>query len=441
MTLFLLAACGSDAGVKIYNSPPTASIQWPTDGANVDEATVVTFEGVATDSQTAGNDLVIIWQSDIDGVLQDDVPADVSGLTTLETAALAIGNHTITLSAADEQGELAKFSIVLTVVDVPDNPEISLVHPAGGEYANEAEDFHFVLSVSDEQDAPEDLVTSFTSDLDGEFCAPQPDELGVAQCTAQLSGGDHHLRFTVTDVDGYTAVVEWLFAVTLRTLIDDDGDGFTEEEGDCNDADIYSYPGGFELEDGADNDCDTIIDEGTNAYDDDGDGASEIAGDCDDTTTAVGLGATESCNGIDDNCDGIFDVEDSVGCTNYYYDYDLDGYGSSAVAPECLCAIEGYFTSGYSNDCYDYNASASPAAAVYSTTHRGDGSYDWNCNGVETKYYTVGGGCGSWPGCGYTDGWAGSTPSCGSNSSWVNGCHIDWLSCEEESRSETQSCI
>ena len=441
MILFLLAACGSDAGVKIYNSPPTSSIQSPADGSNFDEATPVIFEGVAADDQTAGNDLVVIWQSDIGGVLQADVPADVSGLTTFETAALAIGNHTISLSVADEQGELAKFSVVVTINDVPDNPEISLVHPAGGEYVNEAEDFHFVITATDKQDASIDLVTSFYSDIDGEFCAPQPDELGVAQCTAQLSGGHHHLRITVTDLDGYTAVAEWLFPVTYRTQIDDDGDGFTEEEGDCNDADIYSYPGGFELEDGADNDCDTVVDEWTNAYDDDGDGASENGGDCDDTTTSIGLTATETCNGIDDNCDGILDVEDSASCTNYYYDYDGDGYGSSSVSPKCLCAIDGYYTSGYSNDCYDYNASASPAASAYSTTHRGDGSYDWNCNGTETKYYTVSGGCGSWPGCGYTDGWSGSTPACGSTSSWVNGCHVDWFSCDEDTVSLTQSCI
>ena len=44
-----------------------------------------------------------------------------------------------------------------------------------------------------------------------------------------------------------------------------------------------------------------------NDMDDDGDGLSENEGDCDDTDAAIGPDATEYCNGIDDNCDGVVD--------------------------------------------------------------------------------------------------------------------------------------
>ncbi len=44
-----------------------------------------------------------------------------------------------------------------------------------------------------------------------------------------------------------------------------------------------------------------------NEMDDDGDGLSENEGDCDDTDPAVSPDATEYCNGIDDNCDGVVD--------------------------------------------------------------------------------------------------------------------------------------
>ena len=44
---------------------------------------------------------------------------------------------------------------------------------------------------------------------------------------------------------------------------DDDGDGFSEIQGDCNDSDISIYPGASEVcGDGIDNDCDAQIDEG-----------------------------------------------------------------------------------------------------------------------------------------------------------------------------------
>ena len=44
--------------------------------------------------------------------------------------------------------------------------------------------------------------------------------------------------------------------------IDDDNDGYTENQGDCDDTNATVYPGATELEDGIDNDCDDQIDEG-----------------------------------------------------------------------------------------------------------------------------------------------------------------------------------
>ena len=47
--------------------------------------------------------------------------------------------------------------------------------------------------------------------------------------------------------------------------IDNDGDGYTENQGDCDDSNANVNPGATELEDGIDNDCDGDIDEGFNA--------------------------------------------------------------------------------------------------------------------------------------------------------------------------------
>jgi len=93
--------------------------------------------------------------------------------------------------------------------------------------------------------------------------------------------------------------------------IDDDGDGFTENEGDCDDNDATAYPGGTEIPDnGIDEDC-SGADETTPSadVDDDGDGYTENEGDCDDANAAVSPGATEvPNNGVDENCDGL-DIE------------------------------------------------------------------------------------------------------------------------------------
>jgi hypothetical protein len=440
--LLLAVGCNGDAGLKVYNSDPEAAIKKPTDGDSVDEFSVVDFVGVVSDDQTPMPDLYVQWASDIDGILVDGTdPADATGQVTYSTANLSSGNHVITLTAIDEDGARGEATIALTVVDQPDAPEIQIVHPANGESADEGEDFTFKIIVSDIQDPPESLVVVFNSSLDGDFCAPTPDASGTAECTTSLTGGDHTLTFTVTDLDGYATSATWVFPVTPGDQLDDDGDGFTEEQGDCDDTNALSYPGGTEIEDGEDNDCDETVDEGTDAYDDDGDGYSENDGDCDDDSASTGPTASEICNGADDDCDGDVDPEDSSGCDAWYYDYDGDSYGSSSASSKCLCAAEGYYTSRYNTDCYDYNPDASPAQTSYQTTHRGDYSYDYNCDGSEVKYWTTSGECNSWPGCTATVGWTGGVASCGSSGSYLTSCDIDWFSCAESTYTETQKCI
>ena len=108
--------------------------------------------------------------------------------------------------------------------------------------------------------------------------------------------------------------------------MDDDGDGWFECAGDCDDADPTIGP--FDLDgDGAsacDGDCDDA-DPALNLLDADGDVWSTCAGDCDDSDPQIRPSAPDVCSdAVDTNCDGGLDEE-----------LDDDGDGQAECEGDC----------------------------------------------------------------------------------------------------------
>ena len=164
--------------------------------------------------------------------------------------------------------------------------------------------------------------------------------------------------------------------------IDNDGDGFAEEV-DCNDRNSTVHPGADEdpsgtgYGDGIDNDCDGTADEGTYLSDDDGDSYTEAEGDCDDANADVSPGEFEvDDDGVDNDCSGTTD-DPSACCP----DEDGDGYGATegcvGLNDDGTCD-EGYVVVYVDYDCDDDNYTVNPG--------RSDSAYDEgdaDCDGEE----------------------------------------------------------
>jgi hypothetical protein len=98
---------------------------------------------------------------------------------------------------------------------------------------------------------------------------------------------------------------------------DDDGDGWTDCQGDCDEADPATFPTAPELCDGLDNNCNGVVP--ADEVDDDADGWMVCDDDCDDADGAIHPGATEvACDFTDNDCDGALHADETDG--------DLDGY-------------------------------------------------------------------------------------------------------------------
>jgi hypothetical protein len=377
--------CGSDKGVTIHNSAPAAAILAPVGGTLFESDETIRFEGVVEDAQTSAELLDVTWATDRSGIIAEDVVPDVDGMVFFATTGLTPGAHVVTLQVIDEGGKRASDTVSIEVINDDDPPVIeSIEHPSGdtSDTAQEGVPYEFETIVSDPQDEAFDLIVTISLEgiaEDGstelvELCNAVPESSGLASCEGTMDKGVQIVQFEVMDTDGNTTTARAEIDVVPTNATDDDGDGFSEDDGDCDDTDEDIHPGAFELLNGADDDCDGIIDNNTNAYDDDGDTYSEDEGDCNDDDASVHPSATEVCDGIDNDCDGEVDGEGTPGAEEFFLDFDGDGFGTPDES-EWACEAPGRHVDN-SADCNDEDAAIHPDA-----TEICDG-LDNNCDGL-----------------------------------------------------------
>ncbi len=212
-----------------------------------------------------------------------------------------------------------------------------------------------------------EACNSIDDDCDGQLDADDPD---VDPAEA--------VWYPDTDLDDYGTGTE---IVTCTA-----SEGYSHQDGDCEDDDPDIHPNADEVCDNQDNDCDAtiddddddVIDQATWYRDGDGDhwgtdddaqiacfepsGYVSAGSDCDDGSYAINPEAQEVCDTLDNDCDAAVDDDDATVSpgTPSYADADADGYGDLSLSSDLCVPPAGNVYNG--EDCDDEAAAIHPGA-------------------------------------------------------------------------------
>ena len=308
-----------------------------------------------------------------------------------------------------------------------DAPLPTILVPAEGAEVLDADTLSMEVEITDDVPGPWDITWSLRSGSTTVPLACDGPQSTPATCSWYATPGQWRLYVSVTAADGLTGTASTYFQVVTAVAHDADGDGLSEEDGDCDDDDPavttgslfawldadgdsfgagaqvplcsfapgYSfvdgdcddnestvYPGAIEYCDGLDNDCNGSIDD--NAVDPrslwpdldgDGEGAGSLVSgcpragyassfsDCDDANNTIYTGAAEFCDGVDHDCDGLVNEDSSTDALLLFQDSDGDGFGDSSL-PLYSCVLTDNTSADYS-DCDDQKSSIYPGAPEY----------------------------------------------------------------------------
>ncbi len=237
---------------------PTVVILGPTDAQQIPSGDVTNLVAAVTDEQDAYDTLQVELIDVPDGSLWVGNPSSTGSLTVPMT--LSIGDHLLTVNALDSDGNTGSASVAFSIVD-NGRPHVTIDTPADGTEIPVNTETLFSGTVSDDNTDAGALALTWADSVDGVLSTAPSDSSGTTNMAPVLSVGIHTVTLTAIDVDGKTGSDSIVVTVYDPNDRDDDGDGYTENEGDCNDADASVNPGEADVCDAIDNNCDGQVNE------------------------------------------------------------------------------------------------------------------------------------------------------------------------------------
>jgi PKD repeat protein len=202
-------ATGQTSRTVSVNSVPVVSILQPANGSSFNQGTTVPFQGTASDGD--GDDLALLWESNLDG--------SIGGGTSFTSSSLSVGVHTVSFIGSDgTAADTAKVTITI----LNQLPTASISSPTEGALFTLGAPVTFSGTGSDPEDGTlAGDALQWQSNLDGSIGT------GAGFQRSDLQAGTHEIRLIATDSDGAadTAIVSIRINAAPTAAIADPADG------------------------------------------------------------------------------------------------------------------------------------------------------------------------------------------------------------------------
>lgn len=251
---------GFDVGYGGSTGAPTVILVSPAPDESFTVGQALTVFGTVTDEEQAWETLELTLASSREGNLWVGNAESTGTVSVPLDAGLSEGEHVLTLSAEDQDGNVGSASVIVQVV-ADGRPTAEITSPTDGSRFSYTETLSLQGTVGDAETDTELLWVTWESDRDGLLGEGSPDSSGFTAVGATLSVGTHTLTLTALDEEAKEGTDSVVVTVYDPLDTDDDGDGQSENAGDCDDGDAAVFLGAPELCDTLDNDCDLEVNE------------------------------------------------------------------------------------------------------------------------------------------------------------------------------------
>lgn len=199
--LLPLAAC-SDHSIVATSYGPVVEITSHADGAVEPEGKEIIVVARVSHEGAPLSELSLAWALNTEPVCEEaeSLSPDEEGLVRCDLGEQPLGTFYVSLSAVDGSDRAATDEVMIET-QVASPPEAIILSPDPQDALLAGETITFEGSVSDPEDAPEELLAWWESSLDGELTevSAAPDELGRVEGQGSLSAGEHTLTLWVED--------------------------------------------------------------------------------------------------------------------------------------------------------------------------------------------------------------------------------------------------